>query len=157
MTHSIWLKKKKKSRNTTKWHNIFTILLFLDVTVPNLIFYNFILEKCYIHNIFTINFRWKNITGFKLGLLLISLFYSSIIPCHLGFAVKLLWKYCELSISFYFILFWSIRNWDLNNCKNIVTVTRCCNIFTIHLFSVVVGLSLIFYYFILSCKELTRQ
>ena len=34
-------------------------------------------------NIFTTNFRWQIVISFKLGPLLISIFYSSIIPCHL--------------------------------------------------------------------------
>ena len=34
---------------------------------------------------------------------------------------------------------------------------KCCNIFSKHLFLVVIGYSLIFYYFISTCKKLTRQ
>ena len=43
-------KLKKKSKNTTKYHNIFTIPLFLG---SDMIFYYCILEKCYTHSIFT--------------------------------------------------------------------------------------------------------
>ena len=60
-------KPKKKSRNTTKSHDIFTIPLFLAMVGPILIFYYFILKKCYIHNIFIINLKWKIATSFKLG------------------------------------------------------------------------------------------
>ena len=48
---------KKKSRNTTKGHDIFTIPLFLAMVGPSLIWYYFILEQCYAHNIFIINLR----------------------------------------------------------------------------------------------------
>ena len=45
--------------------------------------------------------------------------------------------------------------------KNTVAYThssnKCHNIFTKHLFLVVVGHSFIFYYFILTCKKLTSQ
>ena len=146
-------KIKQKSKNTTRCNNIFTIPLFSAMVGLNLIFYYFILEKCYLYNIFTINFQWQIVIGFKLGPLLILLFYLSKIPCHLEFVVKLLWKYCELNIFliFYFDL------WDLSNCKNIVTTTRYYNIFTIHLFSVEVDFNLIFYYFILSYKKLINN
>ena len=150
MVNCYWFK------NTTRCNNIFTIPLFSAMVGLDLIFYYFILEKFYLHNIFTTNFRLQVVIGFKLGLLLILLFYLSKKPCHLEFIVKLSWKCCELSI-FFNILFWSIKNWDLSNCKNIVITTRYYNIFTIHLFSIVVGLSIIFYYFILNNKELTPQ
>ena len=80
---------KKKSKNTTKYHNIFTIHSFLGF---ELIFFYLIWEKCYIHNIFRTNSKWQVVIGFKLSLLLISLFYLSKIPCHIKFVVKLLWK-----------------------------------------------------------------
>ena len=50
-------KPKKKFSNTTKCHNIFTISLFSIVVGHDMIFYYFILKKCYIHNIFTTNFK----------------------------------------------------------------------------------------------------
>ena len=105
-------KIKQKSKNTTRCNNIFIIPLFSAMVGPNLIFYYFILEKCYLYNIFTINFQWQIVIGFKLGPLLILLFYLSKIPCHLEFVVKLLWKYCELNI-FFNILFWSMRSQQL--------------------------------------------
>ena len=37
------------------------------------------------------------------------------------------------------------------------SLNKCHNVFTKHLFSVVVGHSFIFYYFILTCKKLIRQ
>jgi len=55
----------------------------------DLIFYYFILEKFYLYNIFTTNFRLQVVIGFKLGPLLILLFYLSKKPCHLEFVVKL--------------------------------------------------------------------
>ena len=49
----------------------------------------------------------------------------------------------------------------IEQTKNIVTFThspnKCHNIFTKHLFSVVIGHSFIFYYFILTYKKLTSQ
>ena len=49
----------------------------------------------------------------------------------------------------------------IEQIKNIVTFThslnKCHNIFTKHLFSVVVDHSFIFYYFILTNKKLTSQ
>ena len=50
----ILTKPKKKSRNTTKYHNISQYLLFPVVVGFGLIFYYFIF---YIHNIFTTNFK----------------------------------------------------------------------------------------------------
>ena len=94
-------KIKKKSRNTTKCHNIFTIPSFSAMVSPNMIFYYFILEKCYLHYIFTTNFRWQIVISIKLGPLLISLLYPSIISYHLEFAMKLSWKCWELSIFLY--------------------------------------------------------
>ena len=95
---SLKLNKKKICKNITKFHNIFTISLFSAMVGPGMIFYYFILEKCYLHNIFTTNFWWQIIIGFKSGSLLISNFYSSIIHFHLEFTIKLSWKCCELSI-----------------------------------------------------------
>ena len=49
----------------------------------------------------------------------------------------------------------------LSKLKSTVTLThshnKCYNIFTKHVFSIVVGHSLIFYYFILTYKKLTPQ
>ena len=61
---------KKKFKNTTKYHNIFTIPSFLGFEYT---FFYFIWEKC-IHNIFRKN-SWEVVISFKLSLLLISLFY----------------------------------------------------------------------------------
>ena len=103
---------KKKSKNTTKYHNIFTISSFsqyfhnifvfrIRILALDIYFLNFIWEKCYIHNIFKTNSKWQVIIGFKLITLLL--------------------------------------------------------LFSKHLFSVVVCHSLIFYYFISTCKKLTLQ
>ena len=89
---------KKKFKNTTKFHNIFTISSFLG---SEYIYFYFIWEKCYIHNIFKTNSKWQVIIGFKLITLLL--------------------------------------------------------LFSKHLFSVVVGHSRIFYYFISTCKKLILQ
>ena len=35
---------------------------------------------------------------------------------------------------------------DLGYCENIITIRKCYNIFAIYLFSVVVGLNLLFYF-----------
>ena len=59
---------KKKFKNTTKFHNIFTISSFLG---SEYIFFYFIWEKCYIHNIFKTNSKWQVIIGFKLITLLL--------------------------------------------------------------------------------------
>ena len=56
---------------------------------------------------------------------------------------------------------WSDEHYILNKPKIIVAFihlhNKCYNIFTKHLFSIVVGQSLIFYYFILTYKKLTPQ
>ena len=97
-------KLKKKSKNTTKYHNIFTIPLFLG---SDMLFYYFILEKRYTHNIFTINSKWQVVSSFKLGPLLISLFYPLKIPYQVRLVVKLLWFYLFIfliALWFYFDL-----------------------------------------------------
>ena len=43
---------KKKSKNSTEYHNIFTIPSFLGFR------FSFIWEKCYVHNIFRTNSIW---------------------------------------------------------------------------------------------------
>ena len=107
-------KPKKKSKNTTKCYNIFTISLFSAEVSFSLIFYYLF----YRNTIFIKNSRCQIVTDFKMDPWLVSLFYPSIVT-YLWFVVKLMWKCCELSIFF----IWSIRNRDLNNCKNIVIIT----------------------------------
>ena len=89
---------KKKFKNTTKYHNIFTISSFLG---SEYIYFYIIWEKCYIHNIFRTNSKWQVIIGFKVITLLL--------------------------------------------------------LFSKHLFSVVIGHNLIFYYFISTRKKLILQ
>ena len=97
--HQIWL-NQKKSKNIANCHNVLTIPLFSIVVS------------------FITNSSWQVVTDLKINPRLTSLFYPSIVA-YLWFVVKLMWKCCGLSIFF----IWSIRNWDLNNCENIVITT----------------------------------
>ena len=59
--------------------------------------------------------------------------------------VKMLWTY-----YFFYLIYKKLRFQQLwKYCDN----NKCCNIFLKHLFLVVVGYRLIFYYFILTCKK----
>ena len=99
--HQIWL-NQKKSKNIANYHYVLAIPLFSIVVS------------------FITNSSWQVVTDLKIDPRLASLFYPSIVA-YLWFVVKLMWKCCGLSIFFFFI--WSIRNWDLNNCENIVITT----------------------------------
>ena len=131
------------------FHNTFIFRIWI-------VFYSLFWEKCYIHCIFRTNSKWQVVIRFKLSPLLISPFYPLKIPYHIKFIVKLLWK-CYGHNIFYFILFWCIRNRDLGDFENIVTRRRYYNIFIMQLFLVVIGPSLLFYYFILTFKKLIPQ
>ena len=109
----------------------------------------FILYKCYLHNIFITNSRLQVVNDFKIDPRLISLFLSinssllSMICCE---------NIVDLTI--FYLIYKKLRSQQLwkyygNN--------KCYNNFTKHLFSVVVGHSLIFYYFISTYKKLTPQ
>ena len=91
--HQIWLNHKKKSRNTTKCHNIFTISLYSAMVSFGLIYYYLF----YRNAILITNSRWQVVTGFKMDPRLISLFYPSIVAYHIWFVVKLMWKCCGIS------------------------------------------------------------
>ena len=56
------------------------------------------LEKCFIHNNFTINPRWQVIIDFNLGLSLMSSSYPSLMTSHLRFVVIL---FCILCYSLF--------------------------------------------------------
>jgi len=126
-------KSKKKSKNTTNCHNVFIILLFSTVVS------------------FITNSSWQVVIDFKINPWLTLLFYPLVVA-YLWFFVKLMWKCCELSI----FLIWSIKNWDLGNCENIL-ITTSVTTFLQNIYFQVVGHSLIFYYFILTYKKLTLQ
>ena len=68
-------KPKKKSKNTTKCYNIFTISLFSAVVSFGLIYYYLFYKNA----ILITNSRWQVITDFKMDPRLISLFYPSIV------------------------------------------------------------------------------
>ena len=140
----------KKLRSQQLWKycdnnkccNIFSKHLFLVVVGHSLIFYNFI-STC------------KKLTR------------------------QWLWKHCEIcyvSITIYILAYTNILKkkkkpksitekkeekktlglqCQLNKVKALHN--KCCNIFSKHLFLVVVGYSFVFYYFILTCKKWTRQ
>ena len=48
------------------------------------------LRPQHFYNIFTTNYKWLVVIGSNLNLIL---------TCHLGFFVKILWKYCRHNIS----------------------------------------------------------
>ena len=100
-----WKLKKKKKK---KAEMCFAPRRGRKTHKPNIAL-EFILEKCYLNNIFTPTFRWQVVTGFKLGPPLSSLYiyiyiYILIEACYLWFVMKLIWKCCWLNITFYFDL-----------------------------------------------------
>ena len=57
-----------------------------------------------------------------------------------------------MDLAFFYLIYKKMRSQQLwKYCDN----NKCYNIFSKHLFSVVIGHNLIFYYFILTCKKLT--
>ena len=59
--------------------------------------------------------------------------------------------------STFFFKTWTVHIEQTNTVTFTHSSNKCHNIFTKHLFSVVVGHSFIFYYFILTYKKLTPQ
>ena len=109
------------------------------------------------HKIFIFSYGWSQVH--------ILLFYFDLKKIDTSIIVKILWnllcQYNNIYAGFYKYLKEKKYKQKTKKKKNAVVFThslnKCHNIFTKHLFSVVVGHNFIFYYFILTYKKLTPQ
>ena len=138
--------------NNNKYHNIFTKNLFSVVVSYSLIFHYFISTNKKFDTLIIVKILWNLLCQYNN-------IYANLYKYFFKKRHKLMTEKTNKKNIKKFQ--WSDEQYILRKLKSIVTFThshnKCYNIFTKHIFLVVVNHSLIFYYFISTYKKLTPQ